>query len=53
MANSGERQVERILARGLERYTPHTLANLASLREELMVVHEQGTQPPWKSLSKG
>jgi DNA-binding IclR family transcriptional regulator len=53
MANSGERQVERILARGLERYTPHTIANPASLREELMVVRERGYATAQEELEQG
>jgi DNA-binding IclR family transcriptional regulator len=53
MASSGERQVERILARGLVRYTPHTVANPASPTMELMVVREQGYPTAQEELEQG
>jgi DNA-binding IclR family transcriptional regulator len=53
MANSEERQLERILARGLERYTPQTITDPARLREELMLVCERGYATAQEELEQG
>jgi IclR family acetate operon transcriptional repressor len=53
MANSRERQVSWIVARGLHRYQPHIIANAASLREGLMVARERGYTAAQEELEQG
>jgi IclR family acetate operon transcriptional repressor len=53
VASLGGSQVERILANGLERNTPQTIANLAKLREELIVVRQRGYATTEEGLEQG
>jgi DNA-binding IclR family transcriptional regulator len=53
MASLGERKVGRFLSRGLERYTPQTIANPTKLREELKLVRERGYATAQEELEQG